>query len=300
MVRARKLTLAAAMIVVPAAISVFAYGGGRVPPASVVALPATIELAPGAFDYRASGTFTRDGKPEGAPKSTITFSQALAVMTHQVTAADYRRCIEAAACPTGDREAASADRPAVRISWRDAHAYAAWLSRVTGVHFRLPTDAEWAFAAADRFKDDALPKSVANRDPGNRELAVYKSEASSDEGISQPPQPLGSFGANENGLLDLAGNVWEWTDTCFTRSALDARGEIAPISVSCGIRVVEGRHRTYLSDFIRDARGGGCSVGQPPSNLGFRLVRDDDRSENPWHEAQLLIARAQRFIGLGL
>ena len=48
----------------------------------------------------------------------------------------------------------------------------------------------------------------------------------------------------------------------------------------CGIRVVEGRHRTYMSDFVRDARGGGCSVGTPPSNLGFRLVRDDD----PWRE----------------
>ena len=43
---------------------------------------------------------------------------------------------------------------------------------------------------------------------------------------------------------------------------------------NCGVRVVEGRHRTYVSDFIRDARGGGCAVGAPPSNLGFRLVRE--------------------------
>jgi hypothetical protein len=40
--------------------------------------------------------------------------------------------------------------------------------------------------------------------------------------------------------------------------------------------VVEGRHRTYVSDFIRDARTGGCQVGTPPTNLGFRLVLDDD------------------------
>jgi hypothetical protein len=39
------------------------------------------------------------------------------------------------------------------------------------------------------------------------------------------------------------------------------------------MRVVEGRHRTYVPDFIRDARAGGCAVGTPPSNLGFRLVR---------------------------
>ena len=44
--------------------------------------------------------------------------------------------------------------------------------------------------------------------------------------------------------------------------------------VNCGVRVVEGRHRTYVTDFIRNARAGGCAVGTPPANLGFRLVRD--------------------------
>jgi hypothetical protein len=39
---------------------------------------------------------------------------------------------------------------------------------------------------------------------------------------------------------------------------------------------VEGQHRTYVTDFIRDARAGGCAVGTPPSNLGFRLVRQND------------------------
>jgi formylglycine-generating enzyme required for sulfatase activity len=74
----------------------------------------------------------------------------------------------------------------------------------------------------------------------------------------------------------VAGNVWEWTDTCYARRALDARGDVT--TVNCGVRVVEGRHRTYMSDFIRDARAGGCAIGTPPSNLGFRLVRDDDPS----------------------
>jgi len=47
------------------------------------------------------------------------------------------------------------------------------------------------------------------------------------------------------------------------------------ITTNCGVRVVEGRHRTYVTDFIRDARGGGCAFGAPPSNLGFRLVREE-------------------------
>jgi hypothetical protein len=40
------------------------------------------------------------------------------------------------------------------------------------------------------------------------------------------------------------------------------------------VRVVQGQHRAYVTDFIRDARAGGCAAGIPPSNLGFRLVRE--------------------------
>jgi formylglycine-generating enzyme required for sulfatase activity len=84
-------------------------------------------------------------------------------MRHQVTAAEYGRCVEAGVCPMIDRGPAAADRPVVKVSWRDAQAYAAWLSRETGEHYRLPTDEEWAHAAASRFKDDALPET---NDPG--------------------------------------------------------------------------------------------------------------------------------------
>jgi len=43
---------------------------------------------------------------------------------------------------------------------------------------------------------------------------------------------------------------------------------------NCGVHVVEGFHRTYMSNFIRDGKSGGCAVGTPPDNLGFRLVHD--------------------------
>jgi hypothetical protein len=50
-------------------------------------------------------------------------------------------------------------------------------------------------------------------------------------------------------------------------------GKIISNSPNCGVRVAEGRHRAYVTDFIRDARAGGCASGVPPSHLGFRLVR---------------------------
>lgn len=270
--------LLAAVAAMLMAISTSTFGHGPELVASRVQVPDLVELRHGAFDYRAAGEFTRGGKPVTAPIVRATIKRTLAVMRHQVTAADYRQCVEAEACPMVDRDSVASNRPVVKVSWRDAHAYASWLSRETGVHFRLPTDAEWAYAAAGRFKDDALPESSDGSDPGRRALTIYDRDASREEVINKAPQTIGSFGANENGLLDVAGNVWEWTDTCFVRSALNARNEVATTLVNCGVRVVEGRHRTYMTDFIRDARAGGCSVGTPPSNLGFRLVRDDDPS----------------------
>ena len=49
-------------------------------------------------------------------------------------------------------------------------------------------------------------------------------------------------------------------------------------NANCGVRVVEGQHRAYVTDFIRDARAGGCAAGVPPSNLGFRLVREPPKA----------------------
>jgi len=291
MLLAWKIKALVAAVVAPLAISAFAPIGDPWPTTSHVPIPDLVDLRPGAFRYRASGDFTREGNPAPAPIATVAIKRTLAVMRHQVTAADYSRCVVAGACPTVDNEAAASDRPAVNVSWRDAHAYASWLSRATGIRFRLPTDEEWVFAAASRFKDDVLPDAAYDRDPGLRVLAIYDVEAGRRaRGIDGKPQPIGSFGANENGLLDVAGNVWEWTDTCFVRGVLDTRGETAATTVNCGIRVVEGRHRAYVPDFVRDARTGGCSVGVPPSNLGFRLVHEDDA----WSKLYLLLGLAQR------
>ena len=73
----------------------------------------------------------------------------------------------------------------------------------------------------------------------------------------------------------LAGNVWEWTNTCFLRMTLEPTGRRTVTNTNCGVRVVQGAHRTYMTDFIRDPRTGGCAAGVPPANLGFRLVVED-------------------------
>ena len=269
-----KIVLMAAGFAVPLAMMTTAMSGGNRDILPFGDQPALIELTPGSVRYRVAGDFTRGGKPAEAPLVAIRIERPLAIMKHQVSSADYQRCVAENACRSLSSDiTAAADRPAVMVSWRDADAYAAWLSRKTGEAYRLPTDEEWAYAAGSRYQDDSLP--VDSNDPSKGWLARYERESSLKSAeIDSNPRPFGAFGANENGLLDVAGNVWEWTNTCFVRTALDESNKALNSTANCGVRVVEGQHRAYVTDFIRDARAGGCAAGVPPSNLGFRLVRE--------------------------
>jgi formylglycine-generating enzyme required for sulfatase activity len=234
---------------------------------------AMVELHPGTSSYRVAGDFTRAGRQAEAPLVLSRFDKPLSIMRHQVSSANYQACVDDSGCrPAPAGVAVHADRPAVQISWHDANAYALWLSRKTGEQYRLPTDVEWAYAAGALYKDDGLPADAS--DPSKRWIARYDRESDRDTNVSSEPRPFGSFGVNERGLQDVAGNVWEWTSTCFIRTALNDNGVAQSKSPNCGVRVVEGQHRAYVTDFIRDAKAGGCAVGIPPSNLGFRLVRE--------------------------
>lgn len=235
--------------------------------------PAIVRVAPGSLSYREAGDFTRAGLQAEVPLRAMRFNRPLQIMRHQVSSSDYQLCVRDSACRALDRGVAIApDRPAVQVSWHDAQAYAGWLSRKTGHTYRLPSDAEWAFAAGSRFRDDGAP--VDADDPSKRWLSRYERESERDLSDTTA-YPFGKFGANEHGIEDLAGNVWEWTSTCFVRSRIDAAGNAGRPTVNCGVRVAEGAHRAYVTDFIRDARAGGCAQGVQPANLGFRLVREE-------------------------
>ena len=274
-----RLAMFAVCIAALCATSLILGWNNRLAAGGILRNPAIVEVQPTIFLYRPAGDFLRDGKPANPPTQAIAIQRPLVIMKHQVSAAEYQRCVDEGACTELAPGIAVDDRPAVQVSWRDAEAYGAWLSRKTGTHYRLPSDQEWAIAAGTLFRDDALSDADAGN-PAQRWLAKYESEASRNVSESdQASPPISSFAVNENGLFNVAGDVWEWTNTCFVRRALDGKaGSIGEPIVNCGVRVVEGRHRTYISDFIRDARAGGCAIGTPPTNLGFRLVREDDDS----------------------
>lgn len=190
--------------------------------------------------------------------------QGFSIMQRQVSQAEYAMCVEEGECPALEiaPDQASTQLPAVGLSWHDANAYAAWLSRRSGHRYRLPRHGEWVLAAASAYVDEA-PAVDDPQNPARRWLAEYSQRANR-ERLPGTLKAFGGYGRNEFGLLDAGGNVWEWTDTCFSRNA----GEF------CSIRIAAGRHPAVLADFERNPASGACSVGQPPTHLGLRLVRE--------------------------
>lgn len=248
-------------------------GFDGVPAEATLFEPETTHIAPRTFSYRADGEYFKGSMVIDAPMVELRDHRTLTVMKYQVTAGEYGRCVLDGACAKPESNVASPDVPVTGVSFDDAVAYADWLSLKTGEVWRLPSDAEMAFAAGTAFPDDALGLDPENKNPALRWIADYEREAAERSGRDATPRPAGSFGINEYGLADFAGNVWEWTSTCHRRvKNIGGRETVEPI---CGVYVTVGPHRSPMSSFIKDPKGGGCAVGTPPSNLGFRLVRDE-------------------------
>src|SRR5215813_9960699 len=115
-----------------------AVSGAESPAGHRPAAPEMVVLAPGTIAYRPPGEFSRAGQPADAPLRMTRIERGVAIMRRQVTAAEYQACTDAGACPRIPGLSPQPDRPAVAVSWHDATAYAAWLSRETGVRFYCP------------------------------------------------------------------------------------------------------------------------------------------------------------------
>src|SRR5229473_8418995 len=134
-----KIAVLTAAIVVSLAPPDVALVSGRAPKVVRAPVPDLVELPPGAFQYRAIGNFTRDGKPAQAPLVTAAVTRTLAVMRHQVTADEYRRCVDAGACASVDRRDGAA-----AVRWQGELARRRCLCRLA-----VARDGS-AFPAADR------------------------------------------------------------------------------------------------------------------------------------------------------
>ncbi|KFB69039.1 formylglycine-generating enzyme family protein [Candidatus Accumulibacter vicinus] len=157
--------------------------------------------------------------------------------------------------------------PVVGVSWKDALAYVKWLGEKSGKTYRLPSEAEWEYAA----RAGTTTAYPWGDDPGSRCGNFFGSgSAWSGKGTA----PVGSFAANAFGLHDMIGNVWEWTQDCWSESYVGAPDDGRSWeSGDCGRRVVRGRSWGDGSGVARAAFRGRSGPGSRDVNLGFRLAR---------------------------
>ena len=184
-----------------------------------------------------TGSFTMgddDGVPKVKPAHTVKLNRPFALSVHEVTFAEY----DAFARSTGrsfpkDRWGRGS-MPVIYVTWGDGTAYAEWLSEQTGASYRLPSEAEWEYAARAR--------STSLYWWGNR---VGRKKANCDgcksDWDGKQTAPVGSFPANEFGLSDTAGNVWEWVLDCWNETYAGAPADGTPwLSGNCERRVIRG------------------------------------------------------------
>ena len=243
---------------------------------------AFVEILPGQVAYHSTADVLKQGRPIAPPKLEFQFDQPIHFMKRHVSQAEYAACVADGGCRPLDkahRDQRSPQLAAVGVSWQDATDYAAWLSKRSGKNYRLPTYPEWVHAAGELFTEELRLDIYDSENPAERWLADYALEAQRKIATDPKLKAFGAYGENASGVLDINGNVWDWTDTCYERIFLGPDGEPSlPPFENCGVRLVAGSHHSMITDFMRDPKAGACSVGIPPSNLGIRLVREAGNS----------------------
>ncbi|MCP4695400.1 MAG: formylglycine-generating enzyme family protein [Gammaproteobacteria bacterium] len=184
---------------------------------------------------------------------------------YEVTFAEYDLFAEAAGKKKPkDQGWGRGDRPVLNVSWHDAAAYAKWLSEQTGHEYRLPTEAEWEYAA--RAGSETV-YAFGNDPSGLGEYAWYRDNA------EKKTHPVGEKKPNAWGLHDMHGNVLEWTQD-YWYGSYSSEAQINPTGPDTGSsRVIRGGSWDGSPRYVRSANRSGFGPGNRDDHLGFRLAR---------------------------
>ncbi len=286
---------------------------------AIAAIPQNFVLIePGRFAMGST-----DGDPDEQPVHTVSFRTPYEIMAHEVTVAQFSGFAEQSGytvdgpCRYYTRDGAaddpyrhysqpgfdqSASHPVVCVSALDAEAYAEWLSRETGTPHRLPSEAEWEYAARAgspsryAWASDEQSCAVANISDLDRAAAhhdgrhYFGAPAMYDtiaEHTAMCPDghvftaPVMSYRANGFGLFDTTGNVWEWVADCVEGEAgatppyADSAGDgTAQVDAACNRHVIRGSSWHTGPRYSHVSNRSSVPSGNRMYHLGFRLVRE--------------------------
>ena len=229
-----------------------------------VQCPDMVVVPPGIF-VMGSEKHKREG-----PTRVIRVRRPFAIGRFEVTRDEWMLCVAAGACKhTPDDHGWGTDRmPVINVDHRMVHNYTAWLSAMTGQTYRLPSEAEWEYAARAGskknywFGDDVGENQVNCRECGSPWSGIGSA-------------PVGSFAANPWGLYDMHGNAFEWVEDCWNDSHAGAAQTLAPrLDGDCRFRVIRGGSWYYFSRMSRSANRQKNAASVKSYWLSFRLVRE--------------------------
>jgi formylglycine-generating enzyme len=176
--------------------------------------------------------------------------------------------------------------PVVCVSFHDAQKYLQWLSLKAKATYRLPTEAEWEYAAragrgTARFWGDGRDEACRFANVADLTAAeALKWDPYDSEKVFQcrdgyiHTAPVGSFEPNPFGLYDMLGNVWQWVGDCFHEDYLKAPADgSAWISGRCDFRIIRGGSWYYFPRSVRSAYRLRIPAGTHNLISGFRVVR---------------------------
>lgn len=238
-------------------------------------------------------------RDDEGPQRRVVIAEPLAVGRYEISRGEYEAFVRASGHPVGvgcltDRVTRGTwamdevstlrdpnfrqgdDHPVVCISWEDAQAYVAWLNRlVPGAGYRLPTEAEWEYAA--RAGSAAPYPWGADADQGCAHMngvdqtarAAYPDWVAldcSDGALNTAP--VGSYRPNAFGLYDMIGNVAEWVEDCSTSTYAET-----PAAEGCERRIVRGGSWGSTAPNLRTADRFRQPPGHRDDSIGIRVVR---------------------------
>ena len=214
----------------------------------------------------------------GSPSSSVHFEERpqhtvsvkkFSIAKYEVSFAEYDRFAAATGRPRpSDNGWGRGKRPVVNVSWSDATAYTRWLSRETGHTYRLPTEAEWEYAARAGTKTKYWWGAKVDKKRAN----CFNCGSQWDR-ISTAP--VGRFEASPLGLHDMSANVMEWVSDCYHKSF-----DGAPVDGSswgngtCDSHVARGGSYRSTAENIRLTKRTKYSKDTALDQLGFRVVRE--------------------------
>ncbi|MEZ5598916.1 MAG: SUMF1/EgtB/PvdO family nonheme iron enzyme [Pseudomonadales bacterium] len=223
-----------------------------------------------------AGRFTMGCQPpdpgcldEEKPSHEVTI-RAFRLSRGEITFAQYDAFADATKRAKPDDKGWGRDnRPVMNVNWMDAIAFTEWLSGQTGVRYRLPTEAEWEYAA--RAGTTTVYSWGNDVGFGNANCPGCGSNWDGDR-----TAPSGSFPANAFGLHDMHGNVWEWVQDCWQPGYADAPGDgSARRTTTCSAHVLRGGSWLDNPSYLRVAYRNWLGSALKDVNIGFRVAVDE-------------------------